>query len=75
VRLPGQAYRHGAADAFQVNERRRALERTRRRAQQLDFEAPGQSLKLLQPAVSSVRQASRQFTSPSSGCSATNAVI
>src|SRR5271166_611291 len=51
VRPPGQASRHGAADVFQVSQRCGALERTRFRAQQLDFEAPEQSLKLLQPAV------------------------
>src|SRR5208282_459440 len=51
VRPPGQACRHGAADVFQVSQRCGALERTRFRAQQLDFEAPEQSLKLLQPAV------------------------
>src|SRR3984893_7875257 len=50
MRLPGQACRHGAADVFQVGERRGALDRTRRRAQQLRLEAPEQSLKLLQPA-------------------------
>jgi hypothetical protein len=62
VRLPGPAYRHGAADVFQAGQRGGALERTRFRTQQLGFEAPEQILKqilkLLQPAVTQLGSSS-----------------
>src|SRR5262249_37497361 len=46
LRLPGEACRHRAADAFETGEHNSALARTGRGAPELDLKRPGQSLKL-----------------------------
>jgi hypothetical protein len=50
--LPGEARRHGAADAFEAGEHNGALARTGRGSSKLDLKRPEQSLKLRQREVS-----------------------